>query len=59
MSDDYDPQQDSIGSTEVAWEAMRERLRKVIERQDAERGRPLTARERLANLRKAIYEDRR
>jgi DNA modification methylase len=27
MTDDYDPQADSIGSTEVAWAAMREKLR--------------------------------
>jgi hypothetical protein len=33
---------------------MHERMRKVIKRQDAERGRPLTDKERLQNLSRAL-----
>lgn len=38
--------------------AMRARLRAVIARQDAERGRPLTDREKLLNLGKALWPER-
>lgn len=37
--------------------ALRERLRAIIARQDAERGRPLTDREKLENLAAALSED--
>lgn len=43
-----------LASDEV--ETMRERLHSEIARQDAERGRPLTDRERLDNLTKALKE---
>jgi hypothetical protein len=36
---------------------MRARLKAVIARQDADRGRPLTAVEQLANLRRRLDED--
>lgn len=36
---------------------MRQRLQEIIARQDAERGRPLTAREQLENLAAALAED--
>ena len=41
---------------EPAYEAMRQRLSAAIARKDAERGRPLTDRERLDNIARMIQE---
>lgn len=45
--------------TRLTFEDLRRqaRLQEIIDRQDAERGRPLTATEQLENLRKWLEED--